>query len=186
MYLTGQAILIICHASHNFSRQTPIRIASSSISLNNRRNDRRNDKRSRNNFLKKIDIFLPILLPPKQHLSMKSLLKVTLAMTPVMVAFLASFGSSFLGTLLEILGVYRSCLCQVPTRTWATSLRREMFNLPTDTQEARNASKHWSRCGYTAIVFMVIITYVAWWYQKFLKKRFDTMVECLLETHDIE
>lgn len=102
-----------------------------------------------------------------------------------MLAFVASFGSSFLGTLLEILGVYRSCLCQVPTRTWATSISRQTFNLPTDTQEARNASKHWSRCGYTAIVFMSIVTYVAWWYQKFLKKRFDTIVDRLLEIPDV-
>ena len=54
-----------------------------------------------------------------------------------------------------------------------------MFNLPTDTAEDRDASKYWAGCGYMAIGFMVLVCYVGWWYQRYLRKRFMQRVNGL-------
>src|ERR1700759_4999248 len=82
-------------------------------------------------FLEKLTVFLPTLIPSRP--SRKLLL--ILYVIPVLIAFLASFSTSFLGTLFEILGVYRNCRCKIPIGTWFTSyVDTEWLNLATDTE----------------------------------------------------
>jgi hypothetical protein len=165
--------MIICQTVNSFRRQTRWSKSASSLQAKH--------KKSESIFFQKLEIFLPLIIPPSESFSLRSFGLLVLAMTPLVLAFLASLGTSFIGTLLEILGVYRSCLCQIPTRSWATDQKNhEWMDLATDTESARYASRFWTGCGVTSIVFMIVVTYFGWWYQKFLRKRFDTVVHNLL------
>ena len=129
-------------------------------------------------FLEKLTVFLPTLIPSRP--SRKLLL--ILYVIPVLIAFLASFSTSFLGTLFEILGVYRNCRCKIPIGTWLSrDVDSEWMNLATDTKEARYNSRFWTGTGYAALVFMIVVTYLGWWYQRYLRKRFDSLVDGFVE-----
>jgi hypothetical protein len=129
-------------------------------------------------FLEKLTVFLPTLIPSRP--SRKWLL--ILYVIPVLIAFLASFTTSFLGTFFEILGVYRNCRCKIPIGSWLTkNVDSEWMNLATDTEEARYNSRFWSGTGYAALAFMIVVTYFGWWYQRYLRKRFDSLVDGLVE-----
>ena len=90
-----------------------------------------------------------------------------------------SLFTAFVGTLMQIIGVYHNCLCSIPVGSWHTTRDSEMFNLPTDTAEDRDASKYWASCAYVAIGFMALVCYVGWWYQRYLRRRFMQRVNGL-------
>ena len=153
------------------------RTRTQSIISSTKRNMSRFQKRL-TGFLEKLTVFLPALIPSRPSRTWLLFLYVI----PVLIAFLASFTTSFLGTLFEILGVYRNCRCKIPIGTWFTSyVDTEWLNLATDTEEARYNSRFWSGSGYAALSFMIVVTYFGWWYQRYLRKRFDALVDALVE-----
>jgi hypothetical protein len=60
----------------------------------------------------------------------------------------------------------------------------QWMNLATDTEEARYNSRFWMGSGYAALAFMIVVTYFGWWYQRYLRKRFDALVDGLVERQD--
>jgi hypothetical protein len=96
------------------------------------------------------------------------------------VVTLAAIGGSiftgFAGTLMQIIGVYRNCKCYIPASTWQYNPGAELINMATDTQEMRNSSKYWEGTGIGAISFLAVVCYMGWWYQRYLRRRFEERV----------
>ncbi|KAG4428815.1 hypothetical protein IFR05_015700 [Cadophora sp. M221] len=82
------------------------------------------------------------------------------------------------GMLLQIIGVFRNCICRAHASFWWNiSKANPVINMATDTQEARGSSYWWMWMGASATVFMVLACYIGWWYQRLVKRRFEFAVE---------
>lgn len=93
-----------------------------------------------------------------------------------LVAVCGSIFTSFAGTLMQIMGVYRNCNCFIPVNTWFRNPDAELINLASDTQEMRDSSKYWKTTGFAAIGFLAAVCYIGWWYQRYLRRRFEERI----------
>ncbi|KAI0863832.1 hypothetical protein F4860DRAFT_511721 [Xylaria cubensis] len=91
----------------------------------------------------------------------------------VFVGFFAIFAAVG-GSILQLLGVYRTCLCQVPATFWPYLNDAEAyFPLSTNSQAAITAAEAWwTVTGSIAVGLMSIVTALAWWHQRRLRKVF--------------
>ncbi|KAI1749445.1 hypothetical protein F4782DRAFT_549731 [Xylaria castorea] len=91
----------------------------------------------------------------------------------VFVGFFAIFAAVG-GSILQLLGVYRTCLCQVPATFWPYLHSAEAyFPLSTNSQAAIEAAETWwTVIGSTAVGLISIVTALAWWHQRRLRKVF--------------
>jgi hypothetical protein len=92
------------------------------------------------------------------------------------VSFFAAVG----GTTMQVVGVFRNCICASLAGTWGNLWHNNpSINLATDTQDARSASYYWILMGAIATAFVGSVTYIGWWYQKVLRHRFTEAVRNL-------
>lgn len=89
----------------------------------------------------------------------------------------AAIFTTFAGTLMEIIGVYHSCLCGVSATAWGRNIDSAILFLASDTAGLRASANLWSRCGYAAVVFMSIMCYIGYWYQRYLREKFILHLE---------
>jgi hypothetical protein len=92
------------------------------------------------------------------------------------------------GTTMQIVGVFRNCLCYTDARDWWNILVHGMntsVNLAKDTQTARDSSRYWIWMGSTATIFMGLNCYVGWWYQRLVRKRFTNAVRMMYIYRDV-
>jgi hypothetical protein len=76
------------------------------------------------------------------------------------------------GTLLEIMGVYRNCLCLANVGSWFKP--NSPITLQPDPAQVREKSLlWWAPTGWSAIGFMMTVCLAGWWYQLILRKRFE-------------
>ncbi|KAJ9151797.1 hypothetical protein NKR23_g2664 [Pleurostoma richardsiae] len=96
--------------------------------------------------------------------------------------WVGSLLAAVLGTTMQVVGVYRNCICYSTAsawrRIWAVN---PAVNLASDTQDARDSSRYWVWMGATASVFMALNCYVGWWYQRLVRKRFTEAVADMAE-----
>jgi hypothetical protein len=93
---------------------------------------------------------------------------------------LGSVFTAVVGTFLQILGVYRNCLCTLPINIWGS----RDFNIVISSNSAddiKYANKFWVPTGVTSIVLMIVVCYIGWWYQRHWRIQFRSVVEKLLE-----
>ncbi|RMZ83173.1 hypothetical protein DV738_g1401, partial [Chaetothyriales sp. CBS 135597] len=83
------------------------------------------------------------------------------------------------GTLMQLLGIYRTCLCYINAPYWLNLNSSPGVDVASDTQGQRNSSRHWLVAGWAAIAFMGGVCYLGWEYQKSLRLRFMAQVEKL-------
>ncbi|KAI0508629.1 hypothetical protein F5B22DRAFT_386046 [Xylaria bambusicola] len=85
------------------------------------------------------------------------------------------------GTLLQLLGVFRNCLCSVPATYWPYLNGPEAyFAISTNSQEAIVvAEAWWTTTGSTSVGLISIITALAWWHQRRLRKMFKEQADQL-------
>jgi hypothetical protein len=96
------------------------------------------------------------------------------------VVFLGSMFTTFIGTFLQILGVYRNCLCQIPISYWVKG--DYLLDISTNTAQAIHyAQVFWLPTGVASIVLMIITCYIGWWYQRHWRHQFNAAVKALLE-----
>lgn len=82
------------------------------------------------------------------------------------------------GTLMQLIGVYRNCLCRVKVYNWGQLTTVATVQLATDTELDRTlATSSWKKFGFAAAVFMAFVTYAGWWYQKHLRNKFRDAVD---------
>lgn len=94
--------------------------------------------------------------------------------------FLGSMFTTVIGTFLQILGVYRNCLCSIPISYWMNG--DYLLDISTNTAQAiRLANVFWVPTGIASIVLMIITCYIGWWYQRHWRHQFNSAVKALLE-----
>ena len=87
---------------------------------------------------------------------------------------------SLAGTFLQLLGVYRNCLCKLPVWAWA---RRDTYmSIPISSNTADDiyySKKFWLPTSIVSIVVLVVVVYVGWWYQRHWRMRFTKLIRNL-------
>ncbi|RWA05993.1 hypothetical protein EKO27_g9108 [Xylaria grammica] len=85
-------------------------------------------------------------------------------------AILAAVG----GTMLQLLGVYRTCLCQVPATHWPYLNGPDAyFPLSSNSQAAIEAAEAWwTVTGGLSVGLLSFVTALAWWHQRRLRQIF--------------
>ncbi|KAI9773727.1 MAG: hypothetical protein M1839_002025 [Geoglossum umbratile] len=90
----------------------------------------------------------------------------------------AAVFSALGGTMMQIMGLYRNCLCQLPMQYWRdrrhTPLLVVSVNSVDDIHQART---YWTGTGSGGVAFLGLICYSGWWYQRRLKGVFRELVE---------
>jgi hypothetical protein len=96
------------------------------------------------------------------------------------VGYAAAVFSAIGGTMMQIMGVYRNCLCQINVNTWIYGRNEANLQLSTNSAEdIEQALKYWIPMGSAASGFLGLVAYVAWWYQRRLRFRFAELVSRL-------
>lgn len=97
---------------------------------------------------------------------------------------LFGIGSIFIsigGTLMQIMGVYRNCLCAIPLIYWRQLNGPEAWlNMGSNSAESiKNANTYWRGLGISSLVLLCVASYVGWWYQRRLRYSFRHIAEQL-------
>lgn len=95
------------------------------------------------------------------------------------VALLGSLFTSIGGTMMQIMGVYRNCLCYVNAPYWLNPSASPGINVASDTQQQRDSSQNWITMGTTATAFMALVCYMGYRYQLELRHHFVAVVVAL-------
>ena len=103
---------------------------------------------------------------------------VSVAVIFLIPAWGAAVFTTFAGTLMQITGIYNNCLCAA-NGYWAFTSNPPV-QLASDTEAARLASGNWQKAGYTALIFLVVVTYFRWWCQRYLREKFGERVDHLV------
>ncbi|KAI1382475.1 hypothetical protein F4677DRAFT_401989 [Hypoxylon crocopeplum] len=91
----------------------------------------------------------------------------------VFVGFFAIFAAGG-GTLMQLLGVYRSCACKVPVKYWPRLSDPDAYIVLSDNtaEDIEAAQRWWTVTGSTAVGVVGIVCTLAWWHQRRLRKVF--------------
>lgn len=93
------------------------------------------------------------------------------------IGFAAAVFSAIGGTMMQIIGVYRNCLCQINMNTWLHGRNEATLGISSNSAEdIQQASRYWIPMGGAASGFLGLVAYVAWWYQRRLRFRFTELV----------
>ncbi|KAL3427639.1 hypothetical protein PVAG01_01148 [Phlyctema vagabunda] len=91
------------------------------------------------------------------------------------------------GTVMQISGVYRNCICYAGSENWYNlKAKNPLIQVANDTEAARKASKYWIWMGVFATIFMALNCYLGWWYQMFIRRRFTEAVENMVVIRGVE
>jgi uncharacterized membrane protein AbrB (regulator of aidB expression) len=94
--------------------------------------------------------------------------------------FLGSMFTTVFGTFLQLLGVYRNCLCSIPINYWISG--DYSLAISTNTAQAISlAQRLWLPTGVASIVLLIITCYIGWWYQRHWRHQYNSAVKALLE-----
>lgn len=90
----------------------------------------------------------------------------------VFVGFFAIFAAVG-GTLMQLVGVYRSCACQVPAAHWPRLSDSVYVVLSDNTAADIDAAKRWWKItGSTGVGIAALVCALAWWHQRRLRRVF--------------
>ena len=79
---------------------------------------------------------------------------------------------------MQITGIYMNCVCAA-SGYWSFN-PNIVVQLASDTEGARRASFKWQTAGYTALIFLAVVTYLGWWCQRYLREKFGERVKHLV------
>ena len=80
------------------------------------------------------------------------------------------------GTMMQIIGVYRNCLCDIPITTWHNRANELLVISTNSADDIHRAVTVWTGTGVTAVVFLGFVSFVGWWYQKRLRFQFRKLI----------
>ncbi|KAL5331925.1 hypothetical protein ACEPPN_001465 [Leptodophora sp. 'Broadleaf-Isolate-01'] len=96
---------------------------------------------------------------------------------------IASIFTALGGTIMQLVGVYRNCLCALPVWYWSGRYADDSeayVNLSTDSAAVIMAAHTWwVRTGAVAVGFLCLSTYWGWWYQRRLRGIFREVAESI-------
>jgi len=93
------------------------------------------------------------------------------------VLFALSLFLSIGTTMMQIMGVYRNCLCYVTTWWWWGRMDEAAVDVGSDTWNQRASSHGWIIMGQVGTYFMVACAYGGWWFMRFIRRRFVSVLE---------
>jgi hypothetical protein len=106
--------------------------------------------------------------------------KPTIFFLVTFICFLGSAFTAIIGTFMQILGVYRNCLCNIPMNHWSS--RDFPFTVSSNSAQMIHYAKiYWLSTGIASICLLVIFCYFGWWYQRHWRSRFNKVVEDVLD-----
>ncbi|KAI1376894.1 hypothetical protein F4677DRAFT_77561 [Hypoxylon crocopeplum] len=78
-----------------------------------------------------------------------------------------------------LIGLYRNCLCFIPIQYWTN---RHVLETTTTLDNVNQlnyemAQRFWLQCGVSVTIFLVVMTYIGWWYQRHLRVQFVSLVD---------
>lgn len=92
--------------------------------------------------------------------------------------FLGAMVSAFAGTMMQIMGVYRTCLCQINAHSWFHGKDKAVLEISSNSAlDIRQAAHFWIPMGGAAAGFLGVVAYIAWWYQRRLRMLFGKLVD---------
>lgn len=99
--------------------------------------------------------------------------------------FIGCSFTAIIGTFMQILGVYRNCLCNLPMGYWGS--RDYHFTVSTNSAEGIHyAGLYWLSTGIASICLLVIFCYFGWWYQRHWRMRFHGVVGKILPENSVQ
>ena len=82
------------------------------------------------------------------------------------------------GTMMQIIGVFRNCLCDIPITVWHRRYESQLIVISTNSKDdIHRARTFWKGTGITAVVFLTFVSFVGWWYQKRLRHIFENLIK---------
>ncbi|KAI1777469.1 hypothetical protein F4818DRAFT_410507 [Hypoxylon cercidicola] len=84
------------------------------------------------------------------------------------------------GTIFVLANVLTNCFCALPAKYWWdrwTNPQARIFVDDATYEQVYYAQKWWFPAGIVSVVFMIIVAYIGWWYQRSLRQRFRDLVE---------
>ncbi|KAK3393873.1 hypothetical protein B0H63DRAFT_505689 [Podospora didyma] len=96
----------------------------------------------------------------------------------LLLGFLAAF-IGIGGTLMQLIGVYRNCLCKIPVQYWLHKNDPGAYVLlgSNSAESIRNAQEVWTRTAGAATGILGAACALAWWLQRHLRSRYKALVE---------
>ena len=97
----------------------------------------------------------------------------------VTIIILCAIFTAIGGTMMQIIGVYRNCLCDIPITVWHKRYDADqLFIISTNSKDDIHKSRtFWKGTGVTAVVFLTSVSFIGWWYQKRLRYQFKKLIE---------
>ena len=78
--------------------------------------------------------------------------------------------------MMQIIGVYRTCLCMIPVTAWHRP-DHSILVISTNSADAiYRAHTVWRVTGAAAVAFLGFVSFIGWWYQKRLRHLFKKIV----------
>jgi hypothetical protein len=87
-----------------------------------------------------------------------------------------SLFTTIAGTFLQILGVYRNCLCRIPISAWSSG-NYDIVISTNSADDIKYAEHFWLPTGVTSIVVLILVCYIGWWYQRHWRRRFTVVID---------
>ena len=101
----------------------------------------------------------------------------------ILVVVLGLFPSLFTtvaGTIMQLVGVYRTCFCIVPIQWWLKTHEFTGIVISQNSKDAiRYARTFWLGTGYASIAILVTVVYLGWKYQRYRRAQFTTLIDLL-------
>ena len=101
--------------------------------------------------------------------------------------FLVSIFTSFIGTFMQIAGVYRNCLCNTPLKSWGSKTVDFEFQISDDSpDDIKYAHDFWQSTGIAAIALLLGVCYGGWWYQRHWRAKFSGLIDIVLNARAVD
>ena len=82
------------------------------------------------------------------------------------------------GTMMQIIGVYRNCLCDIPITVWHRRFENQLIVISTNSEDdIQKAKTYWKGAAITAVVFLTAVSFIGWWYQKRMRYEFEKLIK---------
>lgn len=95
-------------------------------------------------------------------------------------ALLMAFVSAIGGTIMQITGVFRNCLCKAGIRSFLSQKGDYTVQFATDTQLDRDQARRvWGSVGTVGLVLVALLCLYAWWYQRNIRQNCSRFIHGL-------
>ncbi|KAF2996380.1 hypothetical protein E8E14_004778 [Neopestalotiopsis sp. 37M] len=82
------------------------------------------------------------------------------------------------GTIMQLMGVYSANICEVRAIYWLSPHgdRPDVIASKNTAAAIQAAEQYWEPCAITAIIFLAVVSFIGWWYQRRMRDVFADLV----------